>query len=448
MIFLLGFLRYLLFNSGFRPNLRMAINPLETLRFLTPAQAAAVRKNFGTPAFVYSEAALRRAAAACLAFPNAYGLTVRFAMKACPNAAVLRLFDSLGLHFDASSGWEVERALRAGLAPGKISLSTQELPENFDALLAKGILFNACSLSQLDRYGRQFPGTALGVRFNPGLGSGSTGKTNVGGPGSSFGIWHESLPDVHHLVANHRLTVARVHTHIGSGSDPVVWQRAAKLTLQLAREFPAATTINLGGGFKVGRMAYEKTTDLQKIGAPVKKLFEERARTSGAKLRLEIEPGTYLVALAGALVCTVQDIVSTGAKGHDFLKLDAGMTDILRPSLYGAQHPLVVVSTQKKPQIVAKTKEYLVVGHCCESGDLLTPAPGESETLRPRLLAEAAPGDLCVIEGAGAYCAGMSAKNYNSFPESPEVLLQKDGKLRLIRRRQTLEQIVQNEVEK
>jgi diaminopimelate decarboxylase len=424
------------------------VDTLETLRFLTPAQAAEVRKSFGTPAFVYSETALRRSAAACLAFPNAFGLTVRFAMKACSNAAVLRLFDSLGLHFDASSGWEVERALRAGIAPAKISLSTQELPENFATLLAKGILFNACSLSQLDRYGRQFPGTALGLRFNPGLGSGSTGKTNVGGPGSSFGIWHESLAEVRQLVAKHRLKIARIHTHIGSGSDPAIWQRAAKLTLQLVREFPAATTVNLGGGFKVGRMSYEKTTDLQKVGAPVKKLFEERARKSGQKLRLEIEPGTYLVALAGALVCTVQDIVATGKKGHNFLKLDAGMTDILRPSLYGAQHPIVVVSTQKKPQVVSKTKEYLVVGHCCESGDLLTPAPGASETLRPRLLSAAAIGDLCVIEGAGAYCAGMSAKNYNSFPESPEVLLQNDGELRLIRRRQTLDQIVQNEVEK
>ena len=416
------------------------------LKFLTPRLAAEVRARFGTPAYVYSEAALRRTAAAALAFPHAFGLTVRFAMKACPNAAILRLFDSLGLHFDASSGWEVERALRAGIAPAKISLSSQELPENFAALLRLGIHLNACSLSQLERFGREFPGGSLGLRFNPGLGSGHSGKTNVGGPGASFGIWHELLPQVHALIAAHGLKVDVIHTHIGSGSDPAVWQHVAKLTLALARQFPTLTAVNLGGGFKVARVPGEKTTDLKKVGAPVKALFQKYAKESGRRLRLEIEPGTYLAALAGALVCTIQDVVSTGKKGHQFLKLDAGMTEILRPSLYGSQHHLVVVPALGRSRKKLPPQKYLVVGHCCESGDLLTPAPGAPDTLAPRLLAPATIGDLLVIEGAGAYCAGMSAKNYNSFPEAPEVLLQNDGSLRLIRQRQSLEQILQNEL--
>jgi len=417
----------------------------ESLRFLTAAQVAAVRAQFGTPAYVYDQATLRRNAQACLAFPNAFGLTVRFAMKACPNAAILRFFESLGLHFDASSGWEAERALRAGIAPEKISLATQEMPENFAELHQRGIRFSACSLAQLDRFGRQFPGEKLGLRFNPGMGSGHSGKTNVGGPGSSFGIWHEWLEQVHALVSNHRLRVTKVHTHIGSGSDPAVWQRVANLTLGIAREFPNLDTVNLGGGFKVARVPGEKTTNLREVGATVKALFAERARESGQRLRLEIEPGTYLVALAGALVCTVQDAVSTGTQGYEFLKLDAGMTEILRPSLYGSQHAIVIVPATGRARTKKETKQYLVVGHCCESGDLLTPAPGAAETLSPRLLARAEVGDLCVIEGAGAYCAGMSAKNYNSFPEAPEVLIEENGKLRLIRRKQTLKQIVQNE---
>jgi len=418
---------------------------LESLRFLTPAQAATVRARHGTPVYVYDQATLRHNAEACLAFPNAFGLTVRFAMKACPNASVLQFFESLGLHFDASSGWEAERALRAGLSAQKISLATQEMPENFSDLHRRGILFTACSLQQLDRFGRQFPGEKVGVRLNPGLGSGHSGKTNVGGPGSSFGIWHEWLSHVHQIVSAHRLQVVKVHTHIGSGTDPAVWERVAKMTLRLTREFPAVTTVNLGGGFKVGRVAGEKTTDLQKIGKAVKALFQNHAKETGSELRLEIEPGTYLVAQAGALVATVQDLVSTGSGGYEFLKLDAGMTEILRPSLYGSQHAIVVVPmgrTIKKKE----TKKYLVVGHCCESGDLLTPAPGQAETLAPRLLTRAEIGDLCVIEGAGAYCAGMSAKNYNSFPEAPEVLLEENGKLRLIRKRQSLDQIVQNEI--
>ncbi|HVU37342.1 MAG TPA: diaminopimelate decarboxylase [Opitutales bacterium] len=417
----------------------------ESLRFLTPAQANEVRTRFGSPVYVYDQATLRRQADACLAFPNAFGLTVRFAMKACPNAAILQFFDSLGLHFDASSNWEAVRAMRAGIAPHKISLATQEMPENLADLHRRGVLFTACSLSQLDRFGRQFPGQKIALRLNPGLGSGHSGKTNVGGPGSSFGIWHELLEEAHDLITNHRLHVTKVHTHIGSGTDPEVWQKVAKMTLKFVKEFPEAETVNLGGGFKVARMAGEKTTDLQKIGAPVKALFEQMARETGRNLRLEIEPGTFLVATAGALVSAVQDIVTTGKKGHDFLKLDTGMTEILRPSLYGSQHAIVIVPAAGRAGKNGGKKEYLVVGHCCESGDLLTPAPGESETLAPRLLARAEIGDTCVIEGTGAYCAAMSAKNYNSFPEAPEILLREDGALRIIRRRQSLEQIVQNE---
>ena len=93
-----------------------------------------------------------------------------------------------------------------------------------------------------------------------------------------------------------------------------------------------------------------------------------------------------------------------------------------------------------------ETREYVVVGHCCESGDLLTTAQGDPELLAPRELADASIGDLCVIEGAGAYCSSMPAKNYNSFPEASEALLRESGRIAAIRKRQTLDQILENEV--
>ena len=126
----------------------------------------------------------------------------------------------------------------------------------------------------------------------------------------------------------------------------------------------------------MGRMSYEVSTDLQKVGAPVKKEFEEFAARTGRKLKLEIEPGTFLVANAGALLTSVQDIVSTGPTGHTFIKLDSGMTEVLRPSLYGAQHPIVVL---KEKEEGAPEGSFIVVGHCCESGDLFSCAPGEPE---------------------------------------------------------------------
>lgn len=412
-------------------------------RALSYESVAQLDHNFGTPFYLYDEPQLRQSAADALAFPNAFGLKVRFAMKSCPNAAILRLFHHLGLHFDASSGHEVQRLLKAGIPADHISLSTQELPTDFAELLQQGVKLNACSLSQLEAYGEAFPRSRVGLRFNPGLGSGGTQRTNVGGPGSSFGIWHELVPEIDQILARHELTAERIHSHIGSGSDPEVWQRASGLTLDLVRHFKTVDTVNLGGGFKVGRVAGEQTTDLQEIGAPMKAQFEAFAADEGRELKLEIEPGTYLVGNAGTLVTSIQDIVTTGAEGNIFYKLDSGMTEILRPSMYGAQHPFEILTKSESTE----TQQALIVGHCCESGDILTPAPGEPEVLAPIELPVASLGDYCLIGGAGAYCSGMPAKNYNSFPESPEVLWRSDDSFSLIRKRQVLEQIINNEIQ-
>jgi diaminopimelate decarboxylase len=363
-------------------------------------------------------------------------------MKSCPNAAILRLLMGAGLHFDASSGYEALRAMKAGAPGSLISLSTQELPDFFPELVAQGVFVNACSLNQLERFGEKFPGAEVGVRFNPGSGSGANGKTNVGGPDSSFGIWHEDVAAVQAVAKRHSLKIVRIHTHIGSGSDPAVWQKTSLMTLGLAPHFPEVTTIDLGGGYKVARMSSEKGTDLRLCGAPVKAAFESFAASTGRRLKLEIEPGTFLVANTGAVISTITDIVSTGKTGRTFLKIDSGMTEVLRPSLYGSQHPAIILPKLPSEEL----KEYVIVGHCCESGDLVTCAPGEPETISPRILPKASIGDLLVLEGAGAYCSAMSAKNYNSFPEAPEVLVRADGSTRLIRRRQTLDQILANEI--
>lgn len=406
------------------------------------ADAAA---SHGTPLYVYSAQRLRAQAEAALNFPNAFGLTVRYAMKASPNRAILRLFNELGLHIDASSGPEVQRAIAAGIAPEKISLSSQELPQDFAEWVKLGVKINACSIEQLRRFGEAFPGGEIGLRFNPGAGSGGNNRTNVGGPSSSFGIWHGLQEEVQTLLERYQLRAVRIHTHIGSGSDPSVWQKVAGMSLDLVRNFPQVTHLNLGGGYKVARVADEKGTDLQVVGAPVKALFEEFAKSSGRRLHLEIEPGTFLVANAGAVLARIQDTASTGSDGYAFLKLDCGMTEILRPSLYGSQHPIQLLRNGN--WLEGATQPYIIAGHCCESGDILTPAPGDPELLQTRDLPTAQIGDLCFIGGAGAYCAGMATKHYNSFPEAAEVLLETNGGVRLIRRRQPLEQIWQNEVE-
>jgi len=435
--------------------------PADTSVFLTAESAKACTDLAGSPVFAYSLEKLQDSADACLKFPNAYGLTVRYAMKACPNSAILKFFNSKGIHIDASSGFEVQRAMSAGIPAENISLSTQELPENFAELVKLGVNINACSVSQLQRFGEAFAGTGqkVGIRINPGTGSGgfstSTSgfsKTNVGGPASSFGIWYELVDDgtVPDIVSKYGLTVERIHTHIGSGSDPEIWQQVASKSLSFCKVWSTVETLNLGGGYKVGRMEGEVTTDLQKIGGPVSDAFRQFAEDNdGRELKLEIEPGTYLVAMSGALVSTIQDKVSTTGDGsHTFLKIDSGMTDVLRPSLYGAVHPMTLFpGSGKTEEIGMDTEDVIVVGHCCESGDLMTPKPGEPEDLARRTLRKAEIGDLLVMDGSGAYCSGMSTKNYNSFPESPEVMVDFEGKPHIIRNRQPLEEIYHNEVD-
>lgn len=410
--------------------------------FLDYDTARRIAGMYGTPVYVYDQSSLVSAARAVLDFPHAYGLTARYAMKASPNAAILRCFDRLGLWIDASSGYEVRRALAAGIAPHKISLSTQELPEDFAELYRIGIEINACSLNQLERFARVFPGREIGLRFNPGAGSGGNNRTNVGGTSSSFGIWHEWIDQVQAIVASAGLKAVRIHTHIGSGSDPAVWQKVSAMSLELVRLFPEVTRLNLGGGYKVARMPDEVGTDLQQCGAPVADKFREFARETGREIHLEIEPGTYLLANSCAVLARVQDVVSTGAAGYEFLKLDTGMTEILRPSLYGSQHLISILHAEP----AAEPRDYMIAGHCCESGDILTPAPGDPELLSTRRLPVTQIGDLCVIDGAGAYCAAMATKHYNSYPEAAEVWLAASGEAQLIRRRQAVEALWANEV--
>lgn len=221
----------------------MAI-PTEQLRFLSKPEVFDLAKQFGTPLYVYDQASFTQQAKAALAMPRPFGLSVRLAMKAIgPNPDILHIFRALGVGIDASSEYEALEAIAAGFKPSDISITSQQFPLQIVELVKAGVTFNACSLHQLDEYGKLLPGSSVGIRLNPGLGSGHSAKTNVGGPSSSFGIWHEYTPEIHRLARKHRLTIERIHTHIGSGSDPNVWTKVAEMTLKHIEDFPTVTTV-------------------------------------------------------------------------------------------------------------------------------------------------------------------------------------------------------------
>lgn len=403
-----------------------------TLNFLTPKLVRELVGKYGTPCYVMSRTQLEKSANhfldAIKQLP--FGGSVHFAMKANPHHETLHLFKSKNIGIDASSFYEAKKALDCGFSGNSISLTSQELPktdEEFSMLVDAGVQFNATSLHQLDTFCRLFPGKSLGVRLNPGIGSGYNMRLSTGGVSAGFGIWYEYIEKVLERAMLSGNAIVRVHTHIGTGTDPMEWRRALQVTLELAERFPDIATVNIGGGFKAEYMPGDHDAHMDDIVKILAGELIEFFNKTGKKLSLDLEPGRLLVVHAGALVSKIIDSTDTGEEGYNFLRLDTGMTEIIRTAMYGAQHPLVVVPKDEARDTETKTRQYVVVGHCCESSDCLTTVKGNPEEVEPRELQCAELGDYMVIEKTGAYCFGMSAVGYNSFPQAPIIFIDQKG---------------------
>lgn len=367
--------------------------------------------------FVYDEDMLARTAQNLLDIEQPASMTIRYAAKANPHPEIISLFDAMGLHFDASSAYEADRLLEYGIGGEKISLSSQVLRPDAtlrDAVLERGVLPVATSQDQIKMLGN-LGCQEIAIRVNPGVGHGHNNRTNVGGPSSSFGIWHEDLRAALEAAWDGKQIIHRLHTHIGSGAEPDVWRGVIRKSLDIVEQLPDVSALDIGGGYKVARMPGETSTDMNEVCGVFAEELEQFANRTGRDIRLEIEPGTALVANAGTLLGRIEEVVKTDR--YNFLKLNVGMNAILRPSLYGAQHPIEVLNDAPEKQ------DYVIVGPCCETGDILTPAPGDPEGILPRRLNKAEVGDFVAIGGAGAYCASMSANRYNDIPEATEIVV-------------------------
>ncbi len=372
----------------------------------------------GTPLFVYDRSFLTERARQLTSLQLPFGLTPRYAVKANNHPEIIKLLNEAGLSFDASSSYEVVELMEQGIDPAKISLSSQQPAHNLPELLQAGVKYVATSLHQLEL----FVGTAskvaeVGLRVNPGLGAGHNNRTTTGGANSSFGLWNAYLTDALKMAAAAGIHISRLHIHIGSGADPKMWGEVMKTSLAIAEQMPDVSSLDIGGGFKIHRFGDEHEADMAEIAGVFASELENFAKMTGRGLHLEIEPGTWLAGHAGTLLAEVADIVDTGADGHTFLRLTTGMNDIIRPSMYGAQHEIEVLNDSSEKE------EYVVVGHNCETGDILTPASGDPEGLEPRRMNKAQIGDIVAIHDAGAYCRSFAVHGYNSFPPAKELLV-------------------------
>lgn len=374
-----------------------------------------------------------------MSIPAPFGLTVRYAIKANPTAAILNLFDKNGAHFDASTFNESVRIIKgAGIEGKKIRLTSQEVltEEKFKFIAKNGVLYTACSLLQLETYGKSLPDTEIGIRFNIGIGSGHFPHVSTGGRNSSFGIFQQRK-EIDLLLRKYNLTLKTVHLHIGSGSDPEKQKLAIKEGLKVVNDYPSVDTLNMGGGFKVALMRDENETDIKEMGIKMKKELNKFEKETRRRIKLEVEPGKGLVANAGYILTEIVDKVNTGTKGHEFLKINGGMNMNVRIPMHGAPHPFVVIPKSSN----RSTEKYIVSGICCETGDVLTIRPWDSTVIEAREMLAAEVGELLVIGGAGAYCSSMASLNYNSQQIHPEILVRKNGTFDVIRTRQPIEDL-------
>jgi diaminopimelate decarboxylase len=385
---------------------------------------------YDCPLYIYDSAIIKRQYERISQAFDVKRLRINYACKANTNLSIMRLLRSWGSGLDTVSIQEVKLGLRAGFKPHDIiytpnCVSMEEIGEAVDY----GVRINIDNISVLEQFGHLYPKTPLCIRINPHIMAGGNSKISVGHIDSKFGISIHQLPHVLKVVEALKLKVEGIHMHTGSDIlDTEVFLQAAEILLNTARQFDDLDYIDFGSGFKVPYKPNDISTDIEDYGRRISERFNAFCESYGKDLCLMFEPGKFLVSEAGFFLARVNVVKTTPATV--FAGIDSGLNLLLRPMLYNAYHHITNISHPSgKPRI------YTVVGYICETDTF-----GIN-----RQLTEIREGDVLCIHNAGAYCFAM-ASNYNSRFRPAEVLVH-EGNHYLIRQRETMDDLLRNQVE-
>lgn len=396
-------------------------------------EVQALASRFGTPAYVYSAEVIQRQYQALDGAFAAVPHRIHFAVKANGNLAVLRLLRDLGAGADIVSAGELARVLKAGFSPERIVFSgVGKRPEELAAAAEAGIgSINVESLEELAQVGRLAERTRrqvrIGVRFNPDVTAETHPFISTGQSGIKFGVPADQVGDVVRvLAASPRLELVTVAMHIGSQLlDVEPYREAVRRLVEKLAELRAlgvtsVEALDIGGGLGI---RYGREEPLQ-ADAFAEALLPLLAPTG---LAVHLEPGRFLVGAAGLLLATV--LYRKEAAGKVFVVVDAGMTEMVRPSRYAAYHHIVPACER-----AGAVETVDVVGPVCETGDFLA---------LDRPLPPTRPGDVLAVLGSGAYGFVM-ASQYNARPRPPEILVER-GEARVVRARETIADLLRGE---
>ncbi|MCX8956907.1 diaminopimelate decarboxylase [Erwinia psidii] len=365
---------------------------------------------------------------------------VRFAQKACSNIHILRLMREAGVKVDSVSVGEIERALVAGFKPGgdEIVFTADLLdPPTLARVAELNIPVNAGSVDMLEQLGEVSPGHPVWLRINPGFGHGHSQKTNTGGENSKHGIWPEDLALALTAIQRHQLKLMGIHMHIGSGVDYAHLEQVCDAMVNQVVSFGQDLhAISAGGGLSIPYRPGEEAINTDNYFSLWHAARQRIEQHLGHPVKLEIEPGRFLVAESGVLVSQVRAVKQMGSR--HFVLVDAGFNDLMRPAMYGSYHHISAIAGDGRELNEHHTQESVVAGPLCESGDVFTQLEGG--TVETRALPAVRVGDYLVFHDTGAYGASMSS-NYNSRPLLAEVLFDA-GRPVLIRRAQTMQDLL------
>jgi diaminopimelate decarboxylase len=387
----------------------------------------AAAAEFGTPLYVYQADTIRAQYHKLTAAFSSHPTRFFYACKALTNVAVLKVLLAEGAGLDCVSINEVRLGLHVGFQPHNIlftpnSVAFSELVEAKEL----GVNLNIDNLSLLEQFGATFGGSyPVCVRLNPHIEAGGNYKISTGHIDSKFGVSIHQMRHLERVVKGTGLHVRGLHMHTGSEiKDVAVFLRALEILFDAARRFPQLEFLDLGSGFKVPYKPGDPETDVASLGEQVAAAFREFEQEYGRPLEAWFEPGKYLVSEAGFLLVEVSTVKHTTATV--FAGVNSGFNHLIRPMMYDAYHYISNLSHPHGPE-----RLYTVVGNICETDTFAW----------DRLLPEVREGDVLAFHNAGAYGFEMSS-SFNSRLRPAEVLLDGDAEPRLIRRRQTFEDLL------